>query len=117
MLAEKRYSEETAGLGFLSDAAETKKREASLLILISSFNLKDFNANSYTYTKSFCSTTVKELLEIAPFIPMEQELKTDARPAFDHFYPNFLSGPFMLFFFTTFTFILHLIFPSPGHVC
>jgi len=72
-----------AGLGFLSHVAKTKKGDATLLILINSFNFKRFHANSYTDTKSFCS--VRELLEIAPFVPMEQEVKTDARPELDHF--------------------------------
>lgn len=98
-------------------------------------------------TKSFCSTTVRGLLETAPFTPMDQELKTDGRPELEHFYPDFLSSPFMLLFFITVTFILHvsdiypacvyddlgdgssvralspkswsspLILPPPGHIC
>lgn len=107
-----------AGLGFLSQAAETKKRDATLLILINAFNFKRVHANSYNYTKSFCSTTVRELLEIAPFIPPERELKTDVRPELDQFYPDFLSSPYMLLFlFITATFILHVVDFDPAGIC
>lgn len=54
---------------------------------MNSLNFKSFHAYSYTYTKSFCSTTVREILEIAPFIPMEQELSSDVQAALDHFSP------------------------------
>lgn len=60
MKTEYKHSEGLAGLGFLSKAAETKKRNTVLSILINSFNFKRFHANSYTYTKSFCSTPVRE---------------------------------------------------------
>lgn len=94
------------GLGFLSQAAKTKRRDATLLILINSFNFNIFHANGYAYTKSFCSAAVRELSEIAPFTPMEQELKIYTRPELDHFYPDFLSSPFMHLFLITVMFMV-----------
>lgn len=92
MQEEKGHSERMAGLGFLSQAAETKQRDAAPLILINSFNFKRIHASSYTYTKSFCVVTVRELSEIAPFIPREQKLETGVRPELNHFDPNFPSS-------------------------
>lgn len=94
------------GLGFLSQAAKTKRIDATLLILINSFNFNIFHANGYAYTKSFCSAAVRELSEIAPFTPMEQELKIYTRPELDHFYPDFLSSPFLHLFLITVMFMV-----------
>lgn len=81
-----------AGLEFLSQAAATKQRDTAPLILINSFNFNRIHASSYTYTKSFCVVTLRELSEIAPFIPREQKLETGVRPELNHFDPNFPSS-------------------------
>lgn len=119
MREEKRHSEGMAGLGFLSQAAATKQRDAALLILISSFNFKRIHGSSYPYTKSSCVITVRELSEIAPFIPTEQKLKTGVRPELNHFDPNFLfscstacTSSFLLV-----TFILHVLAMTWGQQC